>query len=79
MKQSVRRFLLMIAAWPLGIALAIIWLFLPKPWNSPCPPGQACELEPTSFLSMITWLCIAFGPGIIATVRWWRSDDPPAK
>jgi uncharacterized membrane protein YphA (DoxX/SURF4 family) len=68
----------MLVAWPLGIILAVVWLFIPWPWASKCPSGQACALEPSSWSSTIIWLCFAFGPGVWATRRWWRGDAPAA-
>lgn len=68
----------MLAAWPLGIVAAVAWLFIPNPGSTSCPAGQACALQPTSLADIVAWCCVAFGPGVIATVRWWRGDDPPA-
>jgi len=78
MKRSIRRFLIMLVAWPFGIVCAVAWLFVPMPWSSPCPAGRACALERTSLVEIVAWLCVARGPGIVATARWWRGDDPPA-
>jgi hypothetical protein len=49
MRRSIRRFFVMLAAWPLGIILAVAWLFISWPWTSQCPSRQACALEPSSW------------------------------
>ena len=80
MRRSFRRLLVMLAAWPLGITLAVAWLFIPWPWESRCPSGEMCALERTSWshiiISLCIWLCFALGPGVWATRRWWRGDTP---
>jgi uncharacterized membrane protein YphA (DoxX/SURF4 family) len=76
MTRRYRDVFVMFLAWPLGVALAVAWLFIPKPWDPGCPTGQACELQPTSLLATVAWLCLALGPGIWATARWWRGVPP---
>jgi hypothetical protein len=67
----------MLLAWPGGIALGLLWMFVPKPWGTHCPAGQPCALEPVSLLGVVAWLCLAFGPGVWATRSWWRGVDHP--
>lgn len=76
MNVHLRRLLIAIAAWPLGIVAALVLLFIPLPWDTPCPPNQPCELREAPLWRTVAWLCIAFGPGVLATRAWWqgRSD-----
>lgn len=75
LKPQTRRLLIAIAAWPAGIlgtlALTIVWSLLTA---TPCAAGSTCaqELKPASSTSVLLWLALAFGPGILATRDWWK-------
>lgn len=69
---NVRRLLIAIIAWPAGMGAAIAVLVF-RAFTSDCPRGQACALEPTSWTSILLWLALALGPGIVATRHWWKN------
>ena len=74
-QRSVRRLLIAIAAWPAGLIVAILVLFVPALFDSSCgsEPGICMtQLERTSSIRFAIWLAIAFGPGILATRAWWK-------
>ena len=75
-RAQVRRLLIAIAAWPAGLIVAALVVFVPAFFDSSCEPGTgACmkQLEPVSSTRFAIWLAIAFGPGILATRAWWKN------
>ena len=70
LSPSTRRLLVAIVAWPAGVVAAIAVLIV-QGIRSDCVGGEPCALEPTSWIRIVLWLAIAFGPGVVATRNWW--------
>ena len=70
LSPSTRRLLVAIVAWPAGLVAAIAVLIV-QGIRSDCVGGEACALEPTSWINIVLWLAIALGPGVLATRNWW--------
>jgi hypothetical protein len=72
--SQLRRLMLAIVAWPAGMLAALVLLFLPTLVANDCPPDVVCarSLESPSTTSIVLWLAVAFGPGILATRAWWK-------
>lgn len=82
MKAQIQRALIAVAAWPLGLVLALLW-FLVSSDPSDCVTTQSgggeyvvatatCTLAPMPWWQFALLLALAFGPGIMATRAYWK-------
>jgi hypothetical protein len=62
-----------IVAWPAGIVVALVLFVMTAP---SCPAGEACTLEPVPAWRIVALLTVALGPGLHATLSWWRGRRP---
>jgi hypothetical protein len=69
MSPSTRRLVRAVVAWPAGIVAALVLVVVTAPG---CPAGAACALEPVPAWRIVVLLTIALGPGLYATMSWWR-------
>jgi hypothetical protein len=81
MSNRFLRGLLAIVAWPAGIVAAFVWLFVFASPGSECTETTteggsvrtcASALEPMPSGSLVWFVAIAFGPGVLATRAWWK-------
>jgi hypothetical protein len=73
MHPSTRRLLRAIIAWPAGMATALVLVVVTAPG---CPAGEACALKPVPAWRIAVLLTVALGPGLYATLSWWRGRHP---
>jgi hypothetical protein len=67
---NLRRFLVALVAWPLGLAAALALAFGGA--RATCPAGEPCPLNTVPEWRVALWLALALGPGLLATWAWWR-------
>ncbi len=70
MKANLRRFLVALVAWPLGLAGALTYALARA--GAACPAGAPCPLNTVPGSRVALWLALALGPGLLATWAWWR-------
>jgi hypothetical protein len=74
MKNPFRHWSAMGLAWLLGFGAALFLLFALPPYGQ-CAPDPGCGAEAERWWHIPLLVLVALGPGITATILWYRSSD----
>ena len=74
MKNPFRYWAIMGLTWLLGFA-AGAWLLFALPPSGQCAADPGCAWAAERWWHIPLLILVAFGPGVTATVLWFRSND----
>jgi hypothetical protein len=73
MKNPFRRLTVLTLAWVIGLCAGVVLLFAIGP-QMQCAADPLCAEMGHRWWHTPLTLIVGLGPGVIATVLWWRSD-----